>query len=379
MEELSPEQVAQIRTRKRANVETSEDRKEEFISGSVRVDYESLGRFDTPESLTFKDYSTMDINAIVMSSQDELIETLVPILNGMICGEYAGKFNCANMTIEEFVETLIAIKGKYVSIQHKHPYMCECQYELPEADQKMQEGIINLSELKFKSIDQVEEELKKTVKEDLDLCTEEEWIVYRNSYAAKNNISEDQVTKEYVVNSIKIKEPFYINSDGHEIGLRLMRIADVIKAQKMINKEYNSKIKMIQNRVEHGVPAETLKMKKQKELEDIQKEKAKKVLLYIKAFSIVSIDGKELSDNEKIEAMMDRDLFPRHITQDIDSLLDQLKHGVYDTKEFTCPICGKLNKEDLQHNFSVTELLPLNSKDQRDGRFSTRLNIRFGA
>ena len=123
LEELTEEQVKQRRQRIKVaepleenNIETSEDRKQEFISGTVDVEYESLGRFSTPAKLSFKDYSTMDINAIVMSTPDKLVKTLVPILNGMICGEHAGKFDVSNMTVEEFIETLVAVKGKFNSI-----------------------------------------------------------------------------------------------------------------------------------------------------------------------------------------------------------------------------------------------------------------------
>lgn len=381
LEELTEEQVKQRRQRVKVEdkVETSEDRKEEFISGSVDVEYESMGRFSTPSILSFKDYGTMDINAIVMSTPEKLVETLVPILNGMICGEYAGKFDTANMTIEEFIETLIAVKGKFNSRYHKHPYLCECQYDVPEQDQKLQDTQIDLGSLEFKSIEQVDDDIKATIKEDLDLYTEEEWEQYKKLYSESNHIPLEETTKERVLQTIRVSEPFIIHPDNHEIALRLIRISDVIKAQKMLDKEYGSKIKFIQNRQEHGVPGEELKIKKQNEIEELQKEKAKKLLLYIKAFSIISVDGKQLSDAEKIQIMQDRDIFPRRVTKDIDSLLDQLKHGVFHTIEFTCPLCGRVNKEDLQHNISITELLPLDSKDERDKRHLTRLNIRFGA
>lgn len=386
LEELTEEQVKQRRQRIKAvdpveenNIETSEDRKQEFISGTVDVEYESLGRFSTPAKLSFKDYSTMDINAIVMSTPDKLVKTLVPILNGMICGEHAGKFDVSNMTVEEFIETLVAVKGKFNTRYHKHPYMCECQYDKPQDEQKFQDIMVDLGSLKYKSIEQVDEEIRATYKKDIEALTEEEWNEYKKSYAAIHNIDENIVTKEMTLENIKVTEPFVINPDGHEIALRLIRISDVIKAQELLDKEYSVQIKRIQNRQEHGVSGEDLKIKKQNEIEELEKEKAKKLLLYIKAFSLISIDGKQLTDAEKIKAMLDRDIFPNRVSQDINSLLDELKFGVFDTIEFNCSFCGQENKEDLQHNISVTELLPLNSKNERDSRHLTRLNVRFGA
>lgn len=381
MEELTLEEVQKRRERKRVNdtVEVPTPNMDEAISGSVRVDFESMGRFSMPVSLSFKDYSTADINSIVMSSQENLIETLVPILNGMICGENAGSVNVANMTVEEFIETLIAIKGKFNTTKHKHPYMCSCQYDKPEDDQKLQDTEIDLTTLKYKNIEQVEEEMRKTLKEDLDACSEKELSSYFNMYASQCNIDINSVSKDYIVNNFKITEPFIIKPDNQEIALRFTRISDVVKAQKILDKKYNAEIKRIQNRVEHNVSGEDLKIKKQSEIEELQKEKAKKLITYIKAFTIVSINGKELSDAQKIEAIENRDIFPRRITKDIDTFLDQMKYGVFDTREFTCQFCGKLNTEDLQYNVAVTELLPLNGKDDRDSRHLTRLNIRFGA
>ena len=179
LEELTEEQVKQRRQRIKVaepleenNIETSEDRKQEFISGTVDVEYESLGRFSTPAKLSFKDYSTMDINAIVMSTPDKLVKTLVPILNGMICGEHAGKFDASNMTVEEFIETLVAVKGKFNSRYHKHPYMCECQYDKPQDEQKFQDIMVDLGSLKYKSIEQVDEEIRATYKKDIEALTE---------------------------------------------------------------------------------------------------------------------------------------------------------------------------------------------------------------
>lgn len=382
MEELTLEEVQKRRERKRVNETVNEPSKPDqksAISGKVKIDYESMGRFSIPATLYFKDYSLSDINSIVMSSQEEMISTLVPILNGMVCGEGSENFNSENMTIEEFIETLVAVKRAFNTAIHKHPYMCECQYDKPEADQKLETAEVNLNTIKYKSIEQVDEEIKATFKENFDLLSDEEWEAYKSNYALKYNINSEEVTKETVINNIKVSEPFFINPDDHEIALRLTRISDLLKAQKILDKEYAPKIKRIQNRTEHGVPGEELSAKKQKEIDELQKEKAKKLISYTKAFSIISVDGKTLSDQEKIAMIEDRDIFPRRVMADIDSFLDQLKHGIFETIEFSCPSCGKKNKEDLQYNISVTELLPLNSKDERDNRHLTRLNIRFGA
>lgn len=382
---LTEEEIIKRRERKKVNkqesnvIEESIDTNIENHAKCTKLEFESMGRFSTPPIMYFKDYSVEDINDIVMSSPETLIETLVPILNAMKFGKESENFDVSMMTVEDFIETLVALKTR-ITKTHKHPYMCDCQYSLPEADQKLEEGEMDLTQLQYKSIEDVENEYKKVALEDLNALSEDEWIEYRNKYAQDESISEvESITKESIVEKIKIKEPFTIYSDDNKISFRLSRIADVIKAQKIIDKEFAPLFKRIQNRVEHGVPGEVLKAKKQEEFDDLQKQKAKKLMTYIKAYCLLSMNDKILSDKEKIDLMTNREIFPRQITRDMDSFLDQLKHGIFHTQEFTCPKCGKVNKEELQHSFSVAELLPIDSKNNRDNRQHTRLNIHFGA
>jgi len=116
---LTPEEVQNRRERKKVpqavntEVEDSIDKNIQSYAGCVRIDYESMGRFSTPPILYFKDYNTDDINDLVMSSQETIVETLIPILNRMKFGEEFKDFDCASMTIEDFIETLIAIKKQY--------------------------------------------------------------------------------------------------------------------------------------------------------------------------------------------------------------------------------------------------------------------------
>lgn len=379
---LSPDEVKQRRMRAKeakAVIEESIDKKIESFPGTAKVEYESMGRFTTPAVIYFKDYSTEDVTDIVMTQPENIVETLVPILNKMKVGSDVNDFDVSSMTVEDFIETLISLKAQFNTVHHKHPYMCECQYMLPEADQKVQEGDVNLLELKYRSIAEVEELYKEETKKSLEELSDKEWITYRKQVAKEEGVEAESITKESIIDKIEIKEPFTIYSGEHKIVFRFTRIADVIKAQKFLDKEYAPQIKKIQNRVEHGVPGDVLKAKKEDELKEIQKQKTKKLITYIKAYSILLLDDRVLLDNEKIELIRNRDIFPRHITQDMDSFLDQLKHGVYQEIEFTCPSCGRANKESLHQSFSVTELLPINSKSERDNRQHTRLNIRFGA
>ena len=183
---LSPDEINIRRERKKLEeqevIKKSITTQAENIAKGVKIEYESMGRFSTPAVLYFKDYSVDDINDIIMIQPEYLVETLVPILNKMKFGEGSENFDVAEMSVEDFTETLVALKKQYNTTKHIHPYMCDCQYSLPDSEQKMNEGVVDLNELKYKSIIDVEEEYKAQTKKNLDELSEEDWIEYVHSF-----------------------------------------------------------------------------------------------------------------------------------------------------------------------------------------------------
>ena len=79
---LSPEEVKARRERRRVEVQQKES-VTESRAGKVAIEYESNGRFDCPPVLYFSDYTTAHISDIAMSTEDDLFESLIHVLNDM--------------------------------------------------------------------------------------------------------------------------------------------------------------------------------------------------------------------------------------------------------------------------------------------------------
>ena len=74
--------------------------------GQLRINFESSGRFSTPQTLFLNDYTGDDISNISMCRPDDLLETLIEIINGCIVNSEA---KSQDMTLEEFFETLVGM------------------------------------------------------------------------------------------------------------------------------------------------------------------------------------------------------------------------------------------------------------------------------
>ena len=377
---LSPDEVAQRRARKKAEVEAIPEitkNETKFYNkgvGQAYVQFESQGRFDIPLELGFKDFNGSDINSIVLSRREDLLENIVTMLQKNIVSD-GNDAKIENMTMEEFLETLVAIKRQYNTHIHKHLWLCSCQSGVNEDEQHVNETEVNLNNIKYQSIAEADEEFKKIYKEDLDALSNGDWNTFVKNYY-KGEKDADTWTREDEVNRVTIKEPIRISDEeGNVYAFRLTRIKDLIIAQKMAMKKFGDKIIQVQKKQVHGVPLVEMKAQKAEEIKKIETERDKSIVLYAKAMSLISVNGKELSNQEKIDTYSN---LSRSLLLDFISFLDKIKFGIYDDIELACPLCGKVSKESLRQELDILQLLPLDTDtDRKCGKLS-RLNISFG-
>jgi exosome complex RNA-binding protein Csl4 len=377
-EVLSPEEVSKRRERVRQPVEPKSDIDKIYSkAGCAIVDYESMGRFSTPPQLSFHDYTNQDVNDITLSRQEDLFENIVVITNRLRNKADASDiFDVSEMIIEDFMETLVAVKQEFNTPQHTHYWTCDCQNNLSEKDQQVFETEIDLRTLKYRSIEDAENDLREDYRKEFAELTVEEWAEYIEAKYTKEPKDAKVWTVEDELNTITVKEPILTYSGGDKYYFNFVRVKDIIKAQKLATKKFASKIKQITNRQEHGVDGKTLAEKKQAELDIVNHEKSKTVVLYAKALALYKKNDKVLSDEEKIE-IFTKDI-PREVTLQLYDFLDRIKFGIQDEREFTCPVCGKVDKRWLQREFTTLELLPFNTSTKRKRSKLTRLGIHFG-
>jgi hypothetical protein len=370
---LRPEEVARRRsetTAKKIEEQKQQEIKQELqnTAGLVKINYESMGRFGTPETLYFDDFVGRHVNDIELSTQDNLLENLVTILNELKKNEES--FDVKDMTSEDLLETLIAIKQQFEGDAHIHYWICDCQMEKSDKDRIINEYQLRLSELQFKSMLDVDKEMKEYMTEVFASMSDEQFKQYLIQKYKKNPLDDiDMHTREKEVESIIVKEPFNILSGQDVYSIRYPRVDDIIKAKKYTEKIYNPKIKTIQNRREANVPLHELKAKKDLEIETLKEEQAKTLVLFAKAMMLQNKNDIPLSDTDKIEEFKN---MKRQTTRNIENLFDILKFGLSTELELICPICGQSEKRLLRDSIDPRQLLPLNYKQSDTGDASKR-------
>ena len=102
---------------------------------------------------------------------------------------------------------------------------------------------------------------------------------------------------------------------------------------------------------------------------------ARTIILYSKAFTLLTKNGKELNDEQKIEAWrgMSRESMFR-----VTDYFNFLEFGLNDERELKCNLCGTVTRGNLRQEFDIVELLPLQSGASDTSRKRPRLDIFVG-
>ena len=367
---LSPEEVKARRERRRVEVQQKES-VTESRAGKVAIEYESNGRFDCPPVLYFSDYTTAHISDIAMSTEDDLFESLIHVLNDMKNKDVS--FNVNDMTLEEFLETLVSINLKFSGKYHTHRWICDCQYNVDPNDQITNETQIDLSTLQYRSIKDADENLRKVLKITFDSMDPEQFKQYTET-RYNGPAPEENWTVEDELANIYVKEPFIYHEreSDTKYSFRLMRIGDIIEAKKIVREKYNPQIAQVQSKkIPTGGVSSQFREQKKKEIEYLQKQKAKDAILYAKGLSLLAINGEPITDKEvainAYKSLTQRNLF------DISEFLGYIEFGIHQEQELECPICGKISRRWLQQELNPLELLPIDSNTKNNKRAGGRV------
>jgi hypothetical protein len=345
-------------------------------AGKVRINFESNGRFGNPPIAYYEDYSLKHINDITLSRTEDLLENIITILNEIRQPEEETPFCHSELLLEEFLEVLIGIKYQFIGRDHTHRWICDCQRMLDPNDQVVNETIIDLSTLVYRSVEEAEVNLKKYVKNRLKDFTKSEFHQYLINKYKNDPVNLDEWDLEKEINSIKIEEPMTLLIGEDRYSFRFSRLKDIIKAQKITQKEFNGKIKAAQSvRFKEGTSLADYKAKKNKEIEDLKYEQAKAGIFYAKALCLESINSERLSDQQKIEKYSK---IPRNVIDNFIALLNEIKFGIYHEQELICPECGETSERSLQQEFNPLEFLPMESATAGERSKSKEFNIFIG-
>lgn len=377
---INPDEIQKRKERKPKElekVEINDNREFEDRAGKVVVNLESKGRFGESEKLIFDDYTTEHIAKLTLSNSEDLLEILVNILNEL--QEQDNKINFAEMTNESFMECLIAIKNQFSGPLHTHYWMCDCQLNNAEDQREYCETTINLSEINYISIEEVDEKIRNKIRPILESMSEEQfkdYLLRRYQYDPLDDL--DSWTREDEIQNTTIKEPFFYKQErtGKIFGFRLMRIGDIIQGYKIAKKKFEQQKYAIKHKkAPHGVKLAEFKSEQQKELEELEKKEMQECITCINGLSLISIDGNPLPEGiERIELYRK---LKRHDLFEINNFLEEIKFGINHKMELQCSFCGKIDGRWLQQSSHPLEFLPLDSNTKRNKREHISSNIYF--
>ena len=338
-------------------------------AGKVKIDFESNGRFDMPSALHFAGYKIDHVDQFALVNEENIFETLVSVVEDL--KQEDQEVSIENMLIEEFFEALIGIKSQFNTPHHIHRWLCDCQNKEDKNTQIINEKIIDLRKLKFRSIETADEIYKEMVTEAFEI---EGVFSHYIKLKYGQEATESEFTKEEEIKQVKIDEPYSITDGVDVYKFRLLRVKDLIVSSRYITKKYSSKIKAVRAKQIHNVKAEELKQIKEEELEKLEIKKGQEFVRTLRRVCLTEFNGRPLNTlEEKLQIEL-----PLNIVNDSTDFLERIKFGVYDKQDFECPICGYSEQRLLHLEFDFIEFIPIKSDTANELRNITRGNIFMG-
>lgn len=361
-ESLLVTQKPQVTQYKAQEVESSIGMKSKMIGGKCAIELESSGRFSVPYLVYFGDYDVDDVGNVALSREEDILQNIVNALNK----QKAGDWDVEEMTLEEFYESLVSIKYRFASKIHNHRWMCDCQSKYPENQRKLSEMEVDLSTIRYIAIEESEEKIRENYKLQLENIDDTQF-----SALLMRRYGEVKLTREQEIERLKLKEPIMVTDDDKSYIFRLVRVKDMLKAMELSQKKFNWKIRQRRNDpIAHNANnQDELMARKDEEILKLEHEKAKFTIKAMKAMTLLSFNGNEISDLEDklsiFGAMSKTALFK------FGKFMENAKFGIHDERDFTCNFCQKTEKRLLQRAISPIELFPTDDTDKSgSGRIS---------
>ena len=342
----------------------------------VEINFESEGRFSLPETMHFEDFDVSDVQELSVVDTDDIVESLISILDKNKDTEY--KVSVGDATPAEFMEILLGIRIKFNTKKITHYWVCDCQQGKHPDDQIVNETKINLATLKFRSIPEADKEFREKFKADFSEISKEEFIEYLKERYANNPLENYETWSiKDELDSIQIKEPIVYRSRLTEkiYKFNVLRMKNIIQAQKIVDKEYRPKLKEIQNKQDASMPLAELKAWKEEQRKKIEEQKTKDLITYSQALTMTSMNDQNLSDKDKVKEYV---LLKRSEYFDLNEYLSDIAYGVHDERELSCHQCMETKRRLLQREINPLEILPLDTSTDNEQRGSRKPNIYFG-
>ena len=349
---------------------------------TVKVEFESGGRFGNPSIMVFKDYSARHIHDLVTTKEDDIFETLVGIVNQCVV-EPSG-FDVGNLTNDEFLEVMIGMKLAFDNNIYKHRWIHNvdnCQGKVSDYEEKkVSEFDIDLSQINMTSIEQSDEKIKEFYRSKLQEFSDEQFKAYLMTKYGQ----EIESSIEEEIDKVKIQEPFLIKGYDCDYEFNLIRVKDLLLAHKMASREVNHKIRVEKNKpIKQDQNRDANIQDKEDKLDKLNREKGQKVLSYAQAFSLRYIrrNGNRISLDTPEQKIKEYNNMPRAVVMNYLKAIETIEYGVNHEVDMLCEHCNGTERGYLQRILTPLDLIPLSndkkSNSPRNIRQSSGLDFYF--
>ena len=376
---LSDKELKQIEEKELNLPSAQEDFELNDTSGAVGIKFSTSGRFSIPEIGYYKYYTTKQVNDLSLTRPEDKLEVLLSILNKI---NVNSEIKAEDLTLEELFEVVVAIKRKFRGNWHTHKWYCqECQNGVEDKDKKVSEMDIDLSTLKEISIEEADDNLRNYMKERyLKLKEQNPSMFLRQMQVLDSNLKTkipNEVDIDEVLKNVAIKEPFNITCPitKKKYSFRFTRVGDFIKAKKFIDLKYSIQFKNLKKEKwnNRGSLAE-FKQSQEFKLNQLNDQKAKDLLLASKSFSLITVNGKELTDEQRFQELGNMEPIT---AETLAEFLEQQKFGIQDERDYTCNLCGHEERGLLMRRTSVLEFILDNSSTVGRSRLNNEEVVLF--
>lgn len=344
---LSPKKVAE----KKEAIETKQ--KEETFKANnlgeyIKIPLSTGGRFDFPDIVYFKPYTTEDLTDLNASRPEDILETLIFILNKNKIPSITAQ--CENLLLEELLDIEAALYGTVFDPLVEYPVTCDedsCSNDKPFYHK------LNINTLDKLSIENVEDNIRES---------------YRELFETDQDAFKDYLNRKYkgesktideAISDIVIKEPLnIIMHDNNVIQIKFVRVGELARATKEAYKKYQYDLRKVNNKKYKQLSDEDAKIQKEIDFENIQISMFKEIAAGANASSLVAINGKPFESYiEKVEYYKN---MPPKYGERFKENSERVKFGINHTFEAKCPNpkCGEKKIERVEHGSLLSDLIP---------------------
>ena len=323
----------------------------------VTLDFDSKGRLGGVEPvMNFEVYDMDSIHDFSMMNADTIIDTVANAVER--CSET--KMNISEVLVSDFTEITRGIRVHFYDKMIKHRWFhSKCQNKYPEDERKQSTTDINAATINTRTIEEADAALQKWMAERLKEMSPEQrkkYIEAKYPEDASDRTDAELLADVKVTDNMAAMVPSR-DGDGYDkVVFGYMRMGHWISGQHKAVIAYSEDLKALRRRLRpQSTPMSEWKAHLEWEASKLRRTRDKDTMVFAKALTIKSVNGKTLSDKEKIAYYR---TMPSTAMDTLSGLMDLTHIGIDDERLLECDLCGESERRSLHRQISPYDFLP---------------------